>query len=101
MTAKPRREMSPRRVAKSVRTHQETMKAYGNAAGGWERGEHTYSPDFAERSITSHPALHNDKFHDVAKSGVMGKIVGFKVGGAHVIKTKGPAFRRHIEDHPE
>lgn len=28
----PRREMNPRRVAKSVRTHQATMAALGNAA---------------------------------------------------------------------
>jgi hypothetical protein len=34
--SKPRREMSPRRVAKSVRTHEATMKAYSNASG-WER----------------------------------------------------------------
>lgn len=34
MTAKPRREMSPRRVAKSVRSHQETMAAYGRGADG-------------------------------------------------------------------
>jgi hypothetical protein len=30
--AKPRREMSPRRVAKSVRNQEKTMEAYGRAA---------------------------------------------------------------------
>lgn len=32
----PRREMSPRRTAKSIRSHEKTMEAYGNASG-WAR----------------------------------------------------------------
>ena len=32
----PRREMNPRRTAKSIRTHEKTMEAYGNASG-WAR----------------------------------------------------------------
>jgi hypothetical protein len=34
---KPRREMSPRRVAKSVRTHEATTQALSNAAGWGSR----------------------------------------------------------------
>jgi hypothetical protein len=67
------------------------MRAYGNAAGGWERGEHTFSPDFAERSITGSTKYNNTKFGDGPRptSGVIsGKIFGFKVGAGHVIKTK-------------
>ena len=33
MANKPRREMSPRRTAKSVRSHEKTMQALGEASG--------------------------------------------------------------------
>jgi hypothetical protein len=39
MKSNSRREMNPRRTAKSVRSHEKTMAAYGKAAGDWERGE--------------------------------------------------------------
>ena len=32
----PRKEKSPRRIAKSIRNHEKTMEAYGNASG-WAR----------------------------------------------------------------
>jgi hypothetical protein len=41
MAAKPRREMSPRRTAKSVRSHEETMEAYGKAAG-WHKQDDVF-----------------------------------------------------------
>lgn len=58
-----------------VAGHQAAMKALGQAAGGWDRGEHTYSPDVAEKVIP-------DEANSTANVKV-GTIVGFKVGGGH------------------
>ena len=79
----PRRESRAERKAKAFKAtkfgvagHQATMKALGNAAGGWERGEYTFSPDVAEKVVPDE-ANSNENVK-------VGTIVGFKVGGGHV-----------------
>lgn len=64
-----RRERDSRLVAKSVRTHEKTMQALGQAAGGWKRtaDDPNIGPKVKDRAsiaYTDTPARKNDSFFE-------------------------------------
>lgn len=110
-----RRERDARRVAKSVRTHEKTMQAYGNAAG-WLRinskafgdksnPEDTFpSVERGDRASgdVMHPKSTNQRasieMQSVAKSRSEPMRIGHTIGKGHVATDQYVAFRESQRD---
>lgn len=116
--SKPRREMSPRRTAKSVRSHEKTMEAYGDAAQ-WgridtkavESGVGTWFPRAKDNNRASGnvmaPRDSNPRSGIERQVGLDNpserSILGHTIGKGHVstVDSDGNRIRKaHTKDHP-
>jgi hypothetical protein len=110
-----RRERDARRVAKSIRNHEETMEAYGNASGwlrinskafGDKYDSESWNPSVKRGDRASgdvmHPKSTNQRakieMESVAKSRSEPRRIGHTIGKGHVATDQYVAFREYQRD---
>lgn len=110
-----RRERDSRRVVNSVRTHEKTMQAYGNAAGWLRINSNAFgdkkNPEDAFPSVERgdralgdimHPKSTNSRakqeMSSVAKSLSEPSRIGHTIGKGHVATDQYVSYREYLKD---